>query len=129
MNTVQKQYIAEWHDNFVNYTANICSFVDSMKLLPEATDPDKQAIELFKYLLHSKDVADVEKDLSDGIIKKSTLDKIEKLDKDMVNFAIEHISASPVFKDILKRISYHQIEFSKQVCAERLNELQIPFEE
>lgn len=129
MNTVQKQYIAEWHDSFVNYTASICSFVDSMKLLPEVTNSDKQAMDLFESLLHSKDVAEVEHDLSNGIIKKNTFDKIEKLNKDMVDFAVEHMSVSLVFKEVLKQISYHQIELNKELGIKKLDELQIPIKE
>jgi hypothetical protein len=126
MTSTQQQYLAEWHDSFVNYTAQMSKYVDTMKLMPDVTDADRQTMDLFKALLHSRDVEEVEKDLAERTIKNSMLDKIEKLDKDMVDFAVEHIFGTPAFKEVLKRISYHQIEWNKQMGLAKLNELQIP---
>ena len=129
MTSIQQQYIANWYDAFVEYERKIISLADAMMLMDNVTDNDKRNLELFKTILHRKDVLDVKNDLANARIKKSTLDKIEKLDKDIVDFAIEHISVSPSFQHILKQVSYYQIEYNKQTAIMQLNDLQIQMNE
>ncbi len=121
----QHLYLESWHDCFVNYKNGIISLADTMKQMESATDADRYNLDLFKTILHRKDVQDVERDLANAIVKKSTLDKIEKLDKDIVDFAIEHMSVCSLFQHILKQVSYYQIEYNKQIAIMQLNDLNI----
>lgn len=125
MTTIQRQFIANWYDAFVEYERKIISLADAMMLMDNVTDDDKRNLELFKTILHRKDVQDVKNDLANARIKKSTLDKIEKLDKDIVDFAIEHMSVCSLFQHILKQVSYYQIEYNKQTAIMQLNDLNI----
>ena len=79
MQTVQKQYISEWHDNFANHISGLLSFVEALLIQPNVTDKDKQAFDEIKMILNGKDAKDTEQTLAKGIVKQDTLDKIEKL--------------------------------------------------
>ncbi len=100
---------------FMNYVDKIILLADTMKLMDNSTDNDKRNIELFKSILHRKDVQEIERDLANAKIKNSTLDKIEKLDKNIVDFAVEQMSVSPTFQHILRQVSYYQIDYNKQI--------------
>ena len=77
-------------------------------------------------MLNGKDAKDIEQTLASGIVKQDTLDKIEKLKKDLVDMGVEHMTALPLAKEFLKKLSYYQIEQSKSLAMMRINELQIP---
>ena len=94
----QQKYISEWHDNFVNYIRGLISLVVAIESNPSATDEDNQ---------------------------EDVLDKKEKLDKNLVDMAIEHLSTDAVVKEFLKRLSYYQIEQNKHLAEVRLKDLQI----
>lgn len=44
---------------------------------PKATEEDKRGLDGIKQILNGKDAKDVERDLAAGVVKRSTLDKIE----------------------------------------------------
>ena len=46
---------------------------------PDVSEEDKKALEEIKMMLNGRDALDVERDLAAGVVRKSTLDKIEKL--------------------------------------------------
>ena len=73
-----------------------------------------------------KDTKEIEKKLATKSVKQDTLDKIEKLKKDLVDMGVEHMTVSPLAKEFLKKLSYYQIEQSKSLAMMRINELQIP---
>lgn len=123
--TLQQQYIANWHDSFVNYIGGMLSFIENMLLLPQTTDEDKRVIDMVKVLLKGQDAQDIERSLSEGIVKKETLDKIEKINKNLIDMAVEHINTSQQAKEILKKLSYYQIEQNKQAEMMRLDALNI----
>ena len=52
--TIQQQYLAKWHDNFVNYVNHILSVVATLEIQLQATDIDKQGFDALKLLLNSK---------------------------------------------------------------------------
>ena len=126
MNSYQQQYITSWHDAFVDWVGKMVTLADTMRILEQATECDRRELEVFKAMMHRNDVQDVEKDLANATVKKSTLDKIEKLNKDIVDFALEHIAASPLILQFLRQVSYYQIEYYKQTAIIKLNNLQIP---
>ena len=126
MNKTQQLYIANWHDSFVQYIQQIQSFIVTIEALPEATDEDKKAFGVIKMMLNGKDVQDVERDLAIGNIKKSTLDKIAKMHKDLLDEAIEHLSATPLWKLFLKELTRQRIERDKEAELMRLDALKIP---
>lgn len=126
MTIIQQQYFEKWHDVFVAYVKNIVTIADTFKLMSNISDSDKQHIDTFKAILHSQDVKDIENDLAKGIVKRSTLDKIEKLNKDMIDYAIKHMSGTQFNLMFLKKISYCQIEYNKQAGISQLVALHIP---
>jgi len=79
---IQQQYLSNWHDSFVNYASQILATIASVELSSQATEEDKRGFEMVKALFKGKDVQDVERDLSEGVVRQSTLDKIEKLNKE-----------------------------------------------
>lgn len=125
--TTQQQYIANWHDSFVKYIGGMFTFVESLLLLPQTTDEDKRVVDMVKVLLKGQDAQEIERSLSAGIVKKETLDRIEKLNKDLTDMVVDHIYTSQQAKEILKKLSYYQIEQNKQAELMRLEALQISF--
>ncbi len=127
---VQQQYLAQWHDNFVEYIRQLIAFVDGYMLLPQATEDNKTELEKVRAILTGKDVEEIENNLADGsksgVLKKGTLEKIVKLDKDLKDFAFERISIDKLWKEFLKQLSIIRIEQEKAATITRLNELQIP---
>lgn len=124
--TTQQQYIANWHDSFLNYINGMLTFVESLLLLPNTNDEDKRVIDMVKVLLKGQDAQEIKRSLSEGIVKKETLDKIEKLNKDLTDMVVDHINTCQQAKEILKKLSYYQIEQNKQAELMRLEALQIP---
>lgn len=124
--TPQQQYICNWHDSFVNYISSMLGVIAGLLTHPEATSEDKQVLESIKMLLNGQDASDVEKDLASGIVKKSTLDKIEKMDKDIVDICFEHAPMNPLVHGFWKRFLHIQIEQNKRAEEMRLSMLQIP---
>lgn len=126
---VQQQYLAYLHDNFVAFVDRLVAFVDSYMSLPQATKNDKTELARFKVLLRGKDVEEIENNLADGVksgvLKKGTIEKIEKLDKELVDFIFEHISTNPFWKEFLRQLSIIRIEQEKDATIKRLKELQI----
>ena len=127
---VQQQYLAEWHDEFVRYINRLMAFVEGYMLLPQATDNYKKDLEKVKVILSGEDVADIKKNLADGaksgVLKKGTIEKIEKLDKDLLDFALERISIDSLWKKFLRQLSIIRIEQAKDATITRLKELHIP---
>ena len=122
----QSKYIANWHDSFVNYVNQLLAAVVALEMQPQATDAGKQGINALKLLLNGKDVEDVESDLAQGVVSQATLDKIEKLNKDLGDIAIDHIDANPLWKQFLKQLYNMKVESDKAAEMMRLKALQIP---
>ena len=127
MNSIsQQQYIANWHDSFVDYIGSLLGVVAGLMALPEATEEDKKGLERIKLILNGRDAADVERDLAAGVVRKSTLDKIEKLNKDLADTCLEHIQMNPLVREFWKQMAHIKIERDKAGEQERLAALQIP---
>lgn len=122
---VQKQYISEWHDNFVCYIGGLISLVGAMENHPSATDEDKRFFDQIKMLLHGREALDIERSLAATDVRQAVLDKIEKLNKDLVDMAIEHLSSDVVVKEFLKKLAYYQIEMNKRLAEIRLKRLAV----
>lgn len=125
MNNTQQQYISNWHDSFVSYIKQYEALIAALIALREATDEDKQVLDKVKLMLHGKDVRDVEKNLAEGTVSKSTLDKIEKLNKDIADVAVEQLKTDAVVKEFLKRLTHLKIEQDKKTEELRLKTLNI----
>ena len=122
----QQQYLSNWHDGFVNYVNQILVTIASVEMSSQATEEDKRGFEMVKVLFRDKDVQDVERDLAEGVVRQSTLDKIEKLNKDMGDIVIDHLDASPVWKQFLKQLYHLKVDNDKNAEVMRLNALGIP---
>ena len=122
----QQQYLNNWHDSFVQYIQQLQSLIVTLEVLPEATEADKQGLQVIKLMLQGKEVRDIKRDLATGNIRKSTLDKIAKLHKDLVDETIEYLSATPFWKLFLKELTHQRIERDKEAELMRLDALKIP---
>lgn len=129
LTTSQQQYIAQWHDGFVSYVGTLLGVIAELETRPEATREDKEALEAVKMMLTGKDAEDVERDLSSGIIKKSTLDKIEKINGDLVDTCLAHILMNPLVREFWKQMAHIQNAQNKRAEEMRLQALQIPIVE
>lgn len=121
----QQQYISEWHDSFVKYIGWLLGIVEVMMSHPFATDVDKRGLDQIKMLLHGREALEIERSLAEADVKQDVLDKIEKLNKDLVNMAIEHLSTGVAVKEFLKNLTYSQIEQNRRLAEIRLKDLQL----
>ena len=124
--TLQQQYIAQWHDSFMSYVGSLLGVVAGLISRPEATEEDKRGLDDIKMILNGQDAADVERDLAAGIVRKSTLDKIAKLNMDLADTCLEHIQMNPLVREFWKQMAHIKIECDKAGEQERLAALQIP---
>ena len=92
----------------------------------EATEEDKRGLVGIKQILNGQDAEDVERDLAAGVVRKSTLDKIERLNKDLADTCLEHIQMNPLVREFWKQMTHIMIERDKAGEQERLAALQIP---
>ena len=76
-------------------------------------------------VLHGREALEIERSLAEADVKQDVLDKIEKLNKDLVDMAVEHLSTDAVVKEFLKKLSYYQIEQNKRLAEVKLKDLQI----
>ena len=125
MQTVQQQYITNWHDCFVGFIRQYETLIVALIALPEVPYEDKQVLDRLKLMLHCKDAQDVEKDLAEDTVSKSTLDKIEKLNKDIADVAVEQLKTDAVVKEFLKRLTHLKLEQDKKAEELRLKTLNI----
>ena len=125
LTTPQQQYITNWHDNFVDYIGSLLGVVAGLMARPEATEEDKRGLDGIRLILNGRDVVDVERDLAAGVVRKSTLDKIEKLNKDLADTCLEHIQMNPLVREFWKQMAHFKIEKDKVGEQGRLAALQI----
>ena len=121
----QHQYISKWHDTFVSYIGGLLSLVGAMENHPSATNEDKKGFDQIKKSLHGREALEIERSRAAADVKQEVLDKIEKLNKDLVDTAIENLSTDAVVKEFLKRLTYYQIEQNKRLAEIRLKDLQL----
>ena len=99
--------------------------VEAIENHPCATDEDKKGFEQIKKLLIGQEALEIERSLAEADVKQDVLDKIEKLNKNLVDMVIAHLTKDAVVKEFLKKLTYYQIEQNKRLAELRLNELQI----
>ena len=80
---------------------------------------------MVKALFRGKDVQDVERDLAEGVVRQSTLDKIERIDKEFIDIIVEHIDNMPLRKQLLKQLLHRVVENNKAAEEVRLKALNI----
>ncbi len=126
-NTItQQQYIDQWHDSFVYYIGSLFGVITELMTRSEATPEDKKILEGIKIMLTGKDATDVERDLTTGIVKESTLDKIEKINRDLADTCLEHIQMNPLVREFWKQMAHIQISQNKRAEEMRLHAIHIP---
>lgn len=126
LTNTQIQYIEDWHDSFVGFVNGLLSLIENLSLFPSATEEDKQGFALCKQILNGVDVKAIESSLAEGLVSKELLDKIEHLDKQLVDVAVEHIKTNDLVREFLKRLSYLKIEEDKHSALIMLNVMKIP---
>lgn len=128
LTATQTKYIEEWHDGFVSSINGLLDIIESLSLLPTATEDDRQGLALCQRILNGPDVNAIESALAEAKVSKELLDRIEGLYKRLVDAAVEHIKTDALVKEFLKRLSYLKIEQDKQGALMRLNVLKIPLD-
>ena len=126
LTSTQIKYIEEWHDSFVKSVKGLLGIIESLSLLPSATEEDKIGLAFCKQVLNGADVNSIENSLVEAKVSKELLDRIEDLYKRLVDAAIEHIKTDVLVKEFLKRLAYLKIEQDKRGAVIRLNVLKIP---
>ena len=126
---IRQLYLDNLHDNFVRYINSTMSLINTLLVMPQATEEDKKVLDIFKGILHNHDVEEVKRRLREDPVRRSTLDKMEKVYKEHVDFAIEHLHKSPLFKQFWKQTLHDQIELNKNVELQRLIYLGIPIKD
>lgn len=126
MTFISYQYLANWHDNFVNYIGSLLGVVAGLMACPEASEEDKRGLESIKLILNGQDAADVERDLAAGFVRQSTLDKIERMNKDLADTCLDHIQMNHLVREFWRQMAHIKIEYDKASEKERLSALQIP---
>jgi len=121
----QNKYISEWYQSFKTYVNDLKSFISGLMLFPQATDDDKRALERCLLIVGGKEVQEVEKALGDGNVSKSVLAKIEKMNKDLVDEAVEHLRTDALVKEFWRQMSYLKIEQEKRGAEMRMSDLKL----
>ena len=130
MTTSQQQYLAQWHDGFVGYIGSLLGLIAELMARPEASreasHEQHEALEHINMILMDREVEEVERDLAAGIVRKSTLDKIEKINGDLADACLAHIPMAPLVREFWKQMVHIQIAQNKRAEEMRLNALLIP---
>lgn len=121
----QSQYLANWHDGFVNWANGVLGIIELLSIHPMATDEDRQALTQCKAILNGYEVGSVEESLSSGVVTDDVLGKIEKLNKRLVDTVVEHIKTDALSKEFLRRLYYLKIEQDRSAEEIRLSALRI----
>ena len=82
---------------------------------------------MVKVLFRGKDVKDVERVLAEGVVRQSTLDKIEKIDKEFADIIVDHIDNMSLRKQLLKQLLHRVVENIKKMAIMRLNTFGVHF--
>lgn len=126
----QQEYIENWHESFVNHVNFLLGVVEGFTKLPNVTEEDIRGLNSIKVILTGHDVQYVERSLSESvcsnIVKRDTIEKIGKLNKDIVDETIKHITENPLWKEFLKQVTHSRIEKDMESEYLRLNALNIP---
>lgn len=126
--SAQAKYIENWHNNFVTAVMQWRGIVAMLMSRSDATEEDKKGLEMCHLILDGMDVRDVERNLGDGMITKDILDKIEKLNKDLVDVAVEHLRTDTIVKEFWKQLAHLKIEQDRKAEETRLAMLKIRVE-
>ena len=121
----KEQYISTLHDSFVNFINYMFTLATKLIMMPQATDYDRREFDKAKLMLKGNDAKSIEKELTYGNISRSTLDRIEKLYKDLTDFGLEHIHKGLIWKMFVKCICYSNIENGKKDALARLGDVEI----
>lgn len=125
LSSAQSRYIASWHDSFVNWVKGVLDIIEVLSSMPKVTDEDKQALAKCKTIMSGDVVGAIEESLSSGVVTDDILDKIENLNKNLVDTIVERIKTDELVKDFLKRLCCLIIEREKDAEKMRLNMLRI----
>lgn len=121
----QAQYIDNWHKSFVAYVNQLRGLVSILMTSPEASEDDKRGLEKCQLILNGKDVQWTEGNLSNGVVNRELLEKIEKLNRDLVDEAMEHLKTDFLAKEFLRQLTYLKIAQDKKAEEMRLGLLKI----
>ncbi len=125
---IQSQYLSNWHKSFVNWVNGVLGTIEFLSVQPVATDEDRQALSLCMSILNGRDVSSVEESLSNGEVTSDMLDRIESLNKRLVDTIVEHIKTDSLVKEFFRQLCYLKIEAEKESEKIRLDALKITWD-
>lgn len=127
MKIVTKQeYLKNWHDSFVAYIRQMQSIVTGFYLNPYTSAEDRKGLDLCKLIIDGEDVKVVERCLAEGTVCKDVLDRIGKINKDLVDVAVESFRTDAILKEFVKQLAHLKIEQDRKDAEMRLDILKIP---
>ena len=121
----QAQYSDNWHKSFVANVNQLRSLATTLMMYPEASEDDKRGLEKCLSILNGQDVRWIESSLSNGVVNRELLEKIEKLNRDLVDEAVEHLKTDFLAKEFLRQLTYLKIAQDKKAEEMRLGLLKI----
>ena len=85
--------------------------IDVLYSHPQTTENDRIALGYCRAILSGADATAVEESLAAGIVTQVVLDRIETLNKNLIDTAADQIQTSLIEKELLKRLmhlKFHQ---------------------
>ena len=125
LTSAQAQYIASWHESFIQYVNSIRNSISILIEIPEISEDDKKGLMNCHFILDGSDVIEIEKALDNGLVNQDLLDKVERVNKDLVRVAIDNLKSEELLKLYLKTLIYIKIEHEKAAEKVRLGKLNI----
>lgn len=96
--------MATLYERFVSFIDNLLSIVDKFLILPTTTDIDKYHLNIVKFMLIGKEVEEIKFELSQTVIKRETLDKIENLYNDIFDYVVDKTNFNLFWKEFWKQL-------------------------
>lgn len=128
-NRMQAQYLDGWHSHFVSDINILMSTINMMKTSPDVSDEDKRGLKELESRLQRPDVKMIEEDLANRSVKRSTIESIARLNKDLADVCLKHIRENPLMIEFFRVMAGLQFDRDKEGEIMRLNSLRIPVRE
>lgn len=122
----RQEYLKNWHDSFVAFIRQMQSIVTGFYLNPYASADDRKGLDLCKLIIDGEDVKVVERCLAEGTVCKDVLNRIGKINKDLVDVAVESFRTDAILKEFVKQLAHLKIEQDRKDAEMRLDILKIP---
>ena len=111
--TNKEAYILQWQTDFDRHVSWAWNYAGAVLNNPKATPDDKKCFTSVLSILSSNEVVEIKRDLAEAEITLDTFDKIEKLNKDLLDAAIDDINVTEQAKCFFKGITHTWVSMAK----------------